>query len=123
MKNPHADAGRNALKQAHRAVRRHDLAAAERWSKTAERLAAAAERFAALPAPEPVDSEAVREDLFNWISTLVEANNERMQWLAERDDYLSQVSAATRAGAPLPPLLRDAPVTEEDLLRMAGRED
>ncbi len=28
-----------------------------------------------------------------------------------------------RADAPLPPLLRDAPVTEEDLLRMAGKED
>lgn len=120
MSNPHIQSGRNALKQADRAARRGDLAAAERWSKAAERCAEAAARFAALPVPEAPDSEAMRAELLAWINSLVEANNERLAWEAERDSYLDAVSAASRARAPLPQLLRAAPVTEDDLERMAG---
>ncbi|WP_167755663.1 hypothetical protein [Vitreimonas flagellata] len=50
----------------------------------------------------------------------MDANNQRLSWEAERDNYLDEVSAASHARAPLPPRLRAAPVMHDDLERIAG---
>jgi hypothetical protein len=64
--------------------------------------------------------EVTRAELLAWINSLLDVNNERIAWEAERESYLDAVSAASRACSPMPPLLRAAPVTEDDLERMAG---
>ena len=55
--------GKNALKQADRATRRGDLAAAERWTRIAERMAEAAHKLADIPAPPEESAEAIRAEL------------------------------------------------------------
>ncbi len=76
------EAGLHALKQAQAAARKGDAMAAERWSKTAQRMAAAAERLAKLPAPVPdhEDEEALRAELRRRLALYVEAAQ------AEADD-------------------------------------
>ncbi len=71
--NPRDDATA-ALKQANNASRRGDLAAAERWSKTAERMAQAAERLASLPPPPDEDEESRRAELRRRIARFVAAS-------------------------------------------------
>ncbi len=80
-------AAQTALKQAARAAKRGDLSEAERWSKTADRLAKAAERLAALPAeePDPAAEEALRADLRARLIRLAEAEHGR-RFFEDPDD-------------------------------------
>jgi len=112
----------HALKQANMAARRGDLNAAERWSKTAERMAEAAERLAD-SAPEPeVDEEELRREFVARLKRLAEAQTAVEEWEGERELYETQVAEARRDGGQMPPSLRKAPFTDEDIERIAAGE-
>lgn len=96
-----------ALKQAENAARRGDVAKAERWTKTAERLAASAERVAALPPPTD-DDEALRAELRRRLQRYAVADLSFQRWEAERELYEASLFAAIVNGAEPPPALLSA---------------
>ncbi|MBY0562987.1 MAG: hypothetical protein K2P58_02275 [Hyphomonadaceae bacterium] len=118
--NPRTEA-EHALKQAQRAAKRGDIKEAERWSKTAERMVAAAEKLRALPAPEAEpDEEALRAELRARLRRLADAAYDLDRWQEERDQYEAAVGKAVREGAPMPDPLRPCP-GDEAYLEKIGR--
>lgn len=114
-----------ALKQAQRAAKRGDLADAERWSKTAERLAAAAEKLGALPGvaiDDEAEEAALRAEFMARLHKLVEVHEEGALWEAERELYERQCAEALRTGAAPPPILRENPGSLERMERIASGE-
>jgi hypothetical protein len=110
-----------ALKQAEAAARHGDLAAAERWSKTADRLAAVAARMEAIaaPPPEEEDIEECRAELRRRLERFAEADSSLAAWEAERELYEANFFAAIANGTEPPPPLRPrpgAPLSKEDYL-------
>ncbi len=117
--NPSA-AARYALKQAQAASRRGDIAGAERWSKTAERMAAAGASLAERAPPgDWREEEATRAELRARLAKFVECDLEIQAWDAERDARAEAVGQAMLTGAPMPPALRPCPAGPEDLERIA----
>src|SRR5690606_16498276 len=108
-----------AIRQAHRAAKRGDLAEAERWGKTAERLAAAAEKLTTAPQLIDQDEEALRQELLARLRHLADAGAEAQVWEAEREVYERELERARRTGAPMPAPLRKNPYPEEELMRLA----
>lgn len=110
-----------ALRNARKAAKRGDLPGAERWSKTAERLAAAATTLADAPAPAEAwqTDEDVRQEVRRRLQRFVEVDLEIQAWEAERDAYEEAVRLAREIGAPDPPPLRMCPAGPEDLERIA----
>jgi hypothetical protein len=101
----------HALRQAHRASKRGDLAAAERWLKVAAQSAAELERFLSQPR-EPVgyeDEEDVREELRRRLERFVAFDQDVQRWEEERDLYIEMAKIAARTGANPPPPLRRRP--------------
>lgn len=93
-----------ARKNAAAAVRRGDLAAAERWSKTAERLAA-------LPPPpeQAVDHEALRAELRRRLARFSEAAEDVDRWETEKATYEANFFAALANNLDPPEPLRESP--------------
>jgi len=110
-----------ALKQASRAAKRGDFTAADRWTKLAERHVATAERLAATPAdqPSPEEEAAICAEIRARIERYVEASHGIDRWEFERDIHEEYTARALREGLPMPPPLREAPFTEQDLERIA----
>ncbi len=93
-----------AHKHAAAAVRRGDLATAERWSKTAERLAAMPR-----PAEEAVDYEALRAELRRRLALFSEAAEDVERWETEKATYEANFFAALANNLDPPEPLRDNP--------------
>jgi hypothetical protein len=110
--NPH-EQGEHALRQAHKAAKRGDLAAAAHWSKVADQMSRAAERLAANPPPVNEmsweEEEELRAELRRRIQRFVAADQDIQRWEAERDAYVAALERARREGAPGPPPLRMHP--------------
>lgn len=119
--DPHAQA-QAALGQAQRAAKRGDLREAERWSKTAERMAAAAEKLGALPQAEEEDAEALRAELRARLRRLVEANDALNAWQRAKENYDAAMQAALANGLPLPEPLAPCPGGEAYMMRIASGE-
>ena len=85
-RTPHQECA-YALQQAQKAARRGDIAGAERWSKTAERMAAAVRRLADAPAPVPdwEGEQARRAELRARIAKFCDCDRQIQIWDAERD--------------------------------------
>ncbi len=115
-------AGESALKQARRAAKQGDLAACEKWSKNAERMALAAEKLAALPPPADSyeNEEELRAELRARLARYVEAAHETRRWENERDAHALASAAALAAGREPPPPLPPCPHDLEAIAR--GRE-
>jgi hypothetical protein len=105
QENNPREAGASALKQARAASRRGDLAAAERWSKSAERMAAAAEKLANLPPPPDSweNEEALRAELRRRLDVFIKADQEQEQWESRRDAHAQASAAALAEGREPPP--------------------
>lgn len=105
------NAGESALKQARRAAKQGDLAACEKWSKNAERMALAAEKLAALPQPEDSyeNEEALRAELRERLARYAEAAQENRRWKNECEAHAQATAAALAAGREPPPPLDPAP--------------
>jgi hypothetical protein len=110
-------AGESALKQARRAAKRGDLAAAEKWSKLAERMARAAEKLAAAPAPIPdyQEEERLRAEIRERLGRYVAAAKEVERWQKQRDAHEAAVQQALASGAAPPPPLPPSPYSMLDL--------
>jgi hypothetical protein len=109
MKDPKAD---YALRQAGRAAKRGDLAAAERWTKVAALNQKQWEQLRARP-PEvdPVEEEeAIRAELHRRLARFIGSSQDIQRWEIERDIYIEWVKRAEEAGGPMPPPLRPHPV-------------
>lgn len=116
------DQTRHALKQADRAVRRGDLAAAERWSRIAERMAEAARKLSEAPLDDPATAEAIRAELRERFRRLAACAQAHVAWQREREAHERQCAQARRTGAPLPPPLAAAPFTDNHLKQIAKAE-
>ncbi len=105
QENNPRETGASALKQARGAARRGDLAAAERWSKTAERMAGAAEKLANLPLPPDSweKEEALRAELRRRLGVFIKAAHEQEQWEERRDAHAQASAAALAEGREPPP--------------------
>ncbi|MEQ1709030.1 MAG: hypothetical protein ABL864_11945 [Terricaulis sp.] len=123
-RTPHQECA-YALQQAQKAARRGDIAGAERWSKTAERMAAAVRRLADAPAPVPdwEGEQARRAELRARIAKFVETDLKIQAWDAERDAHANAVGKAMLSGASMPPDLRPCPADEKDLERIMLSDD
>jgi hypothetical protein len=108
--NPRDEAA-HAFKQAKRAAKSGDLAAAERWSKTAERLAGVAARLAHAPQDAEMDEgeEERRAELRRRLARFVEADLDIQAWERERSEHSAQCLAALANGLPPPAPLRPHP--------------
>ncbi len=111
------DEARFALRRARDASRRADYAEADRWTKLAERQAAAAERLAAMPPdPESVEGEeALRAEIRARVARFVDMSNEVQEWEYEKRMHEAYAARAAREGLPPPEPLRPCPHTEADL--------
>jgi hypothetical protein len=122
----------NAIIQARAAARRGALAEAERWSRVAERLAAAeAERdgIEQVDLDSWGDEEAQSAELRRRLKLYCEAVVEFRIWKEERDAYYETLHAAIANNLEPPPPLRPHPaggVSEEAYLQritLEGRVD
>lgn len=104
-----------ALKQATKAANRGDQREAERWLKTAERMAAAAERIAALPKPEVEDVEAVRAELRDRVYRFAPMAQEIAAWEHQRDIRDALAAFARAHDLPEPPGLEPCRFNDDDL--------
>lgn len=110
-----------AVKRAKLAIRRGDLGGADRWSKTADRMASAAARTEALAPPpdEEEDIEAIRAELRRRLENFTSAAREIDAWETERECYEANFFAAIANGTEPPPPLRPrpgAPLSTEEYL-------
>ena len=110
-----------AMRQSFAAARRKDQAAAERWSKVAERLAVSAEKLGALP-PLPgsvEEEEALQAELLRRLARFVEADREIQIWEAEYEIWKKADAAAAKSGAARVPMRPHpcGPMAEEDYLK------
>jgi len=114
-----------AIRNANRAAKRGDLAEAERWSKTAERLGVTAEKLAAVAhdSSSTDDEEWLRTVFIARLERLREVWDEGVLWEAEREIYERQCAEARARGADLPPPLRMNPAPVERLDRIAAGEE
>ena len=113
------NAGESALKQARRAAKQGDLAACEKWSKNAERMALAAEKLAALPPPQDSyeNEEALRAELRARLARYAEAAHENERWENERDAHALATAAALAEGREPPPPLESRPRDLDAIMR------
>lgn len=109
-----------AFENAKAAARHGKLRDAERWSKTAERLVAAAEKFAALPQPEEEDEDALREEIMGRIKRLCEGQEDLRAWQQEDAIYQALKAQAEAHNLPLPPPIRPCPGGDDYLMKIAG---
>lgn len=119
--DPRAEA-QTALDQAKAAARRGDGREAERWSKTAERMATAAAKLAAAPAEEELDEEALREEIMGRIRRLAEADEALKAWQLDSAIHDALTHQAKAHNLPLPPPLRPCPGGDDFLMRIASGE-
>ena len=107
--NKHSD---HALRQAERAAKRGDLAAAERWTKIAAQNQRQWEQFHARPVSPNCyeEEEAIRAELHRRLARFIGSSNDIYRWEVERDIYIEWVKRAEEAGGPMPPPLRPHPV-------------
>lgn len=116
--------GEQALKRAERAARLGDLAAAERWTKVAERTAAAARNLA--EAPKPVEdwqeTEALRAELRERFRRFIQCEQANQAWERQRDTHQRTCAEARKAGAPLPPPLAPLPYSDAQLEKIGSGE-
>ena len=98
--------GDHALRQAERAAKRGDLAAAERWTKVATQNQKQWEQFNARgPAFDSVeDEDALREELMRRLTRFSDYCHDVDRWKGECNAYIEAVKRAANAGRPLPPL-------------------
>lgn len=119
----HADA---AFAQAQKAARHGDLAASERWTKTAERLIAAAERLAKLSPPE-TPAEAVEAEVSMWVASVRRFLDDELGfrlWQFEATVHRLYGERAAAEGLPPAPPLRAPPFAdEEEFLERFGPGD
>ena len=106
----------HALRQAERAAKRGDLAAAERWTKVATLNQKQWQQFQARPAqPSPEDDEdAIREELKRRLARFSTFSHAVYRWEVERDLYIEAVKRAEETGAAPPPPLRPHPAGESN---------
>lgn len=117
--DPHEQA-RHVIKQAERAAKRGDHAAAERWTRTAERLALAASHVKAAPQAMTVEEdEALCAELRERLVRYAEADWEVQAWDTEKAVHDALSEQAQRHGLPPPAPLRPCPYSEEDMQRIA----
>jgi hypothetical protein len=114
--------GKHALKHAARAARRGDLAAAERWSRIAERMAEAAQNLSAAPPDDAQAAETIRAELRQRFARLAACEHANQTWECEREAHERLCAQARRTGAPLPPPLAPAPFSDEQLQHIAKGE-
>ena len=124
--DPHTNA-HNALKQAERAAKRGLVAEAERWSKIAERCAAAAEKLAAAP-PSALDAQAaedeeiaLRAEFMERLQRLAAAERAMDEWQRASAAYQDEVAKAIRTGGPMPPPVPQWPYPNEEKLAVLER--
>lgn len=106
---------KTARKHAKDAVRRGDIAAAEKWSKVAERLAALPEET------QPEDREALREELRRRLTLFVAADRDIDQWEKEKAIHEAEIEAALANDTEPPPPLRPYPGGELSYEEYLGR--
>jgi hypothetical protein len=117
--DPHEQA-RHFIKQAQLAARRGDHAAAERWSRTAERFALTTQRIQEkLPLSSEQEDEALVTDLLARLERYAAADADIQAWDREKDIHDALTEQAQRHNLPLPPPLRPCPHNEDDLKRIA----
>ena len=117
--DPHTQA-QHMIKQAQLAARRGDHAAAERWTRTAERFAITAQRIQdKLPLSSEEENEALCADLRERLVRYAAADQEIQAWDREKEIHDALTEQAQRHNLPLPPPLRPCPHNEDDLKRIA----
>ncbi|MBS0384693.1 MAG: hypothetical protein JSS00_05015 [Proteobacteria bacterium] len=117
--DPHKQA-QHFIKQAQRAAKRGDHAGAERWTRTAERFALAAQRIQdRLPLSSEEEDEALVTELLARLEHYAAADREIQAWDREKEVHDALTEQAQRHNLPLPPPLRPCPVNENDLIRIA----
>jgi hypothetical protein len=106
-------------------VRLGDVARAERWTKVAERMAAAAQKLAEAPAPveDWKEAEAIRAELRERFRRLVECDRANEVWERERDAHQRMCAQARKVGTPLPPPLSPTPFDDEQIQKITTGED
>lgn len=118
--NPREEA-ETALKQARLAAKRGDAREAERWSRIAERMAAAAEKLGALPR-DSKDEAALREEIMGRLMKLKRANDDLMAWQQEDAIYQALKRQAELFKIPAPPPIRPCPGGMSFMERIAAGE-
>jgi hypothetical protein len=118
--NPRESA-QSALKQAERAARKGDLASAERWSKTAERMSAAAAKLASLQpsGPSYEEEEALRRELWERLNNLASGQSDVIEWRRKHEIWLKARDQALLDGTELPPE-PEAPYAVTELEKWRG---
>jgi len=111
-----------ALDQAKKAARRGDVSAAERWTKTAERMAAVAQKLVETPEEEE-DAEALREEILGRIRKLVEARQSLEDWQIDYAAWEEERDRARAEGRAPPEPIRPCPGGDAYLMKIASGED
>jgi len=106
--SPH-EQGAAALKQAQRASRHGNFVEAERWTKLAERMVAAAERLIDAKPPPAPDEEELRAEIRARIRAFVEVNLSIDEWEEEAARHAEATALALLEGLAPPPPLRPCP--------------
>lgn len=109
MKEP----GDYALRQAERAAKRGDLAAAERWTKIATQNQKLRAEAAARPAPPSTieEEDALREELQRRLTRFAAYDADLESWRGERDLYIEHVK---EGGSPAPLRAHPAGAPEDE---------
>ena len=119
MDDPHAQA-QHFIRQAQRAAKRGDHAAAERWTHTAERFVLSAQRIQEkLPLSNEQEDEALVTELLARLETYAAADADIQAWDREKEIHDALTEQARRHNLPLPAPLRPCPYNEDDLKRIA----
>ncbi len=117
--DPHAQA-QHFIRQAQRAAKHGDHAAAERWTRTAERFALTVQRIQdKLPLSSEEEDEALVNELLERLKNYASADSEIQAWDREKEIHDALTEQAQRHNLPLPPPLRPCPYNEDDLKRIA----
>lgn len=122
MDDAHEQA-RHVIKQAQAAARRGDFTAADRWSKTAERLALAAARLNDNPPPaDEAADEQLATELLQRLEHYAACDRDIQAWEHERDIHNALTAYAERHGTAPPEPLRPCPASDETLRQIAMGE-
>ncbi len=101
-------------------ARRGDHAAAERWTRTAERFALTAQRIQdKLPLSSEQEEEGLVTELLARLERCAAADAEIQAWDREKEIHDALTEQAQRHNLPLPEPLRPCPYNEDDLKRVA----
>lgn len=110
--------GYAALKNAERAARKNNFAAAKKWTDLANRMVEVAAELANTPPPQSSweEEEALREVLRERLAKLCDDDEKLRRWRIRRDIWEEMAAEARRTGAPMPSPLPPRPPHWADAL-------